>query len=69
MTSEGTVDDTGKQFHMAGTFDDPMTGKQRAFRSISRLIDDNSYVEEMFYTDDTGKEFKSVEVTYTRAES
>jgi putative heme iron utilization protein len=36
------------------------------WRSVTRLVDDNSYAVEMYGTDPSGKERKIMEDTYTR---
>lgn len=68
MISEGTVDSTGKVFTMYGTYDDPMTGeKGRKYKSVTRVVDNNTQLHEMYDYDPDGKEWKSFEVKYTRA--
>jgi hypothetical protein len=66
MTMEGTADPTGKLFTMTSTIDDVMTGKPVKVRSVTRVVDENRHVMEMFGPDPTGKEFKSLEIVYTR---
>jgi hypothetical protein len=36
------------------------------WRSVTRLVDDNTYAVEMYGTDKSGKEKKLMEGTYTR---
>jgi hypothetical protein len=68
MVSEGTVDETGKVFTMKGTYDDIMTGqKGKEFRTVSRIIDNDTHLYEMYEYDDNGNERRSFEVKYTRA--
>lgn len=49
-----------------GDYVDPMSGQKKQFRSISRNPDKDTMVFEMFDTDSTGKEFRSMEMTYKR---
>lgn len=65
--SEGTADASGKVFTYFGKMDDPIAGvKDKTVRSVAREIDDNKTVLEMYDTGPDGKEFKSMEITYTR---
>lgn len=66
MTSEGTWDATKKQFTFAMAYTDPMTGKPGKGRSIDRMIDKDNWVTESFKLMPDGKEFKDMELTYTR---
>jgi hypothetical protein len=36
------------------------------WRSVTRIVDDNTHVFEMYGTDKKGKEEKMMEITYTR---
>jgi hypothetical protein len=68
MISEGTVDSSGKIFTFYGTYDDPVTGeKDRKTKSVTRIVDNNSQLYEMFEYDADGNEWKSFEVKYSRA--
>ena len=68
MISEGTYDAAKKTFTYAGENTCPLAGKRVTGRTVERWTDDNNYVVEMYgpyYK--TGKEYKSMEITYTRA--
>ena len=66
-TCEGTADATGKVVTYYGKMDDPIAGvKDKTVRSVAREINDNKAVFEMYDTTPEGKEFKSMEITYTR---
>lgn len=38
----------------------------RKYRATTKIIDNDNYVYEMFSTDEAGKEFRAMEITYTR---
>ncbi len=65
---EGTADPAGKVLTMTMTkMADPMTGKEHAARTVTRIESDAKHVFEMYETGPDGKEFKSMEIVYTRA--
>ena len=66
MTMIGTVDTSGKVFTATSTIDDIMTGKPMKVREVTRIVDANKHVMEMFGPDPSGKEFKMMELVYTR---
>lgn len=66
MTGEGTCDDSGKTFTHQSEYMNPMSGKMERARSVTRIINNNKHVFEMYTRDASGKEFASLEVTYTR---
>jgi hypothetical protein len=66
MTSIGTVDASGKVFTATSTMDDIMAGKPMKVRMVTRVVDANKHVMEMFGPDPSGKEFKMMELVYTR---
>ena len=45
--------------------DDPIKGPVK-WRAVTKIVDDNTQVFEMYGTDKTGKEEKMMEMTYTR---
>jgi hypothetical protein len=51
---------------MTGTMDDVFTGKPTKLRTVTRIVDANKHVMEMFGPDPAGKEFKMMEIVYTR---
>ncbi|MCP5046085.1 MAG: DUF1579 domain-containing protein [bacterium] len=65
-TSHGTLDKSGKTRTETGEMDDPMTGKKSAYKTVTRIIDQNKYVFEMYNTAPDGKEYKSFVITNTR---
>lgn len=53
---------------LRGQADNCATGqKSVAYRSVWRIVDDNTLLEEVFGPDRSGKEFKATEVVYKRA--
>jgi hypothetical protein len=66
MTSIGTVDPSGKVFTSTSHMDDIMTGKPMTVRMVTRIVDNNKRVMEMFGPDPSGKEFKMMEIVYLR---
>jgi hypothetical protein len=67
LTMYGTADASGKVVTYEGKMDDPMTGaKDKKYKAILRHVDDNQVVYEMYDTTPDGKEFKTMEITYTR---
>jgi hypothetical protein len=62
---EGTASADGKTITLEAGYDDPIKGPMK-WRSVTRIVDDNTHVFEMFGTDKTGKEEKMMDITYTR---
>jgi len=55
----------GRNIVQTCRYDDPVQGATE-WRSVTRLVDDDTYVVEMYSTDKSGKENKVMEGTYTR---
>ena len=67
FTLLGTCDDSGKVFTMIGEHDDVFTGKaNQKYRSVVRIINNDMHVDEMYMDGPDGKEYKALEITYTR---
>jgi hypothetical protein len=66
MVMTGSADPSGKVFALTSTIDDVMTGKPMKVRMVTRVVDENKHVMEMFGPDKSGKEFKMMEIVYTR---
>jgi hypothetical protein len=64
--TSGTLDMASKTRTETGLWDDIMTGKKSKVKWVTKVIDDNKYIFEMYGTDPMGKEFKSGEIVYTR---
>ncbi len=66
-TKRGSVDATGKTFTFWGTHDDIMTGERdKPVREIMKIVDHNTHIVEWFEKRDTGEEFKSGQLVFTR---
>jgi hypothetical protein len=66
MISEGTPDASGKIITYISQFNDPVTAKAKTVRSVSRFLSESAHVFEMYDNAPDGKEYKNLEVTYTR---
>lgn len=67
MIGEGTYDPGKKTLTDHGRFTDPMVG-HRSYRGVIRFIDDDHYSYEMYGADENGKEFRMMEIVYTRTD-
>ena len=65
MLGEGTYDPGKKTLTDKGRFTDPMIG-QRSYRGVITFVDDVHYRYEMYVADKHGKEFRMMEIVYTR---
>ncbi len=66
MTSTGTCDGSGKTFTYSGEYDDPMGGGKKKSKSIQKVLGSDKAVFEMYDTGPDGKEFMSLEVSYSK---
>lgn len=64
---EGTGSADGKTITQRGQYDDPVEGPMD-LRSVTRIVDRDHEIFEMYGTDGSGKERKMMEITYTRAQ-
>ena len=62
---EGTAGDDGKTITMESHYDDPMGGPMK-LRAVTKPIDPNTEIFEMYGTDKSGQEMKMMEIRYTR---
>lgn len=62
---EGTADADGKTIAQECMGDDPVRGPM-VWRSVTKLVDDDTHLFEMYGTDKSGKEELMMEITYTR---
>jgi hypothetical protein len=62
---EGSWDVATNSMKLSGKATDPMTGKDAPIREILKFVDDNHQVLEMYFTE-KGKEFKGMEIMYTK---
>lgn len=66
VVSEGPWDAASKSITLRGRMVDPGTGKQMEIKEIFKPIDNNYQVMEMYAVAPDGKEFKTMEIKYTR---
>lgn len=67
FTCEGTYDPSTKSITMTGETFEPSAGKVVPIKTVTRFVDDKSYVFEWWGpAPGTGEMFKSMEITYTR---
>jgi hypothetical protein len=65
MHLEGSWDSQANAINFTGTMVDPASGKDVPVREVMKFVDDKNQVMEMYGIAD-GKEYKSMEVKYTR---
>jgi len=66
-TSFGTCRDECKLIAFTGHHGDPWSGTMRNSRGVTRLESDDAHVLELYEPDSGGREFKVLEIVYTRA--
>jgi uncharacterized lipoprotein NlpE involved in copper resistance len=67
MITWGTWDEASKSITLSGTMKNPANGHECDLKQIYKIVDDNTHVMEMYGPDPkTGKEYKMMEITYTR---
>jgi len=62
---EGPYDPATKTITLSGKMVDPMGGKEMDVKQTFKFVDDNTQIMEMYVTQD-GKEFKNMEIKFTR---
>ena len=62
---EGAASADGKTITQKSRYDDPIKGPM-TWRSVTKIMDENTHLFEMFSTDRSGKEEKMMEITYSR---
>jgi len=62
---EGTASADGKTITQEARYDDPIKGSMK-WRSVTKIVNDNGHVFELFGADKTGNEEKIMDITYTR---
>jgi hypothetical protein len=67
MISEGTADGSGKVFTYESEYNCPLIGKEKEVKAVTKIDGDDKFVFQMFDKTPEGKEFESLNVTYTRA--
>ena len=64
--AKGKYDESTNSIIMNGTMVDPMSKQEMNFKQIFKFMDDDHHLIEMFL-DYNGKEFKSMEIEFTRS--
>ncbi len=65
-TSTSTYDPATKTFTEEGSYSCPLEGGPVKYRGVLKILDDKTYVYEHHMMDKEGKEFKGMEIIYTR---
>jgi hypothetical protein len=65
-TSLGTCRDSCETVAFTGRHGDPWTGVKRDSRGVTRFVDQARHVLELYETGSDGREFRILEITYTR---
>jgi hypothetical protein len=66
LTNLGTYDKTNDVVNFTGQYKDPWTGTRKPERGVTRFLGNDKHVLEIHVTESNGKEFKMLEITYTR---
>lgn len=67
LVSTGTWDEANKTLTLTGTMKNPANGLDCSIKEVFKMVDDNNQILEMYGPDpQTGKEFKTMEIKYTR---
>jgi len=66
LTMTGTCDAAGTTCEFKGDMDDIMMKKTVTTRSVTKVVDARTHTFEMFYPGPDGKEFRAMEMVYTR---
>ena len=62
---EGSAGSDGKTITMESHYDDPMAGPMK-LRAVTKIVDPNTEIFEMYGTDKSGQEMKMMEIRYSR---
>ena len=66
LTNLGTYDSTNDVVNFNGQYKDPWTGTKKKERGVTRFLGPDKHALEIYVTEPDGKEFKMLEITYTR---
>lgn len=66
MISSGSADASGKVLTFMAEMDDVISGRSMTMREVIRVVDKNRHTFEMYGPDKSGKEFRTMEIVYTR---
>ena len=66
MVMKGIWDGANKSINLSGSVVDPISGKEMPVREVFTVTDDNNQFLQMFAAGPDGKEFKNMEIKFTR---
>ena len=67
LVSTGNWDDATKTLTLSGKMKNPANGQDCTMKEVFKMVDDNNQILEMYGPDpQTGKEYKTMEIKYTR---
>ena len=66
MSSTGTCDAAGRVYNYIGDGIDPITQQKKTIRSVVRMVSDTEMHFEMFDKTPEGKEFRNLEIIYSK---
>ncbi len=66
MVAEGTYDPLTKTFKYKSEAPDVVAGKYAPVRSVEKILSNDKWIMEMYGKAADGKEFRTMEITYTR---
>jgi len=67
MHNLGVYDPDADEVNFVGRYGDPWTGVKKPSRGVTRFVDEDTHVLEMYVPGPDGEEFKTLEITYKRA--
>jgi hypothetical protein len=65
MMSRGNYDPSTKTLVEKGTFTDPVEG-EKSYRGVTKIINKDKYTYEIYISGPDKKEFRMMEIVYTR---
>lgn len=68
MESTGSFDESSNTLQETGKMSCPITNNKRAYRSVTKFVDDSTFTYETFMDDGAGNEVKTMMITYKRAQ-
>jgi hypothetical protein len=66
LTNLGRYDKTNDLVQFTGQYKDPWSGRKKPNRGVTRFVSSDQHVLELHVTEPDGREFKMLEITYTR---
>jgi hypothetical protein len=66
LTNRGTYDKAEDLVNFTSQYGDPWTGTKKKCRGVTRFLGPDKHALELYVTESGGKEFKMLEIIYTR---